>query len=52
MQKKPKKSETGLKKLAKITSQSISSVYAGYKKNQKLKKLENARIEKISQKNN
>ena len=51
-EKRPKKNETGLKKLAKITSQSLSNVYAGYKKNQKLKKLENARIEKISQKKN
>ena len=38
-EKRPKKNETGLKKLAKITSQSLSNVYAGYKKKSKTKKI-------------
>tara|TARA_B100000131_G_C17947767_1_gene545125 strand:- start:561 stop:683 length:123 start_codon:yes stop_codon:yes gene_type:complete len=34
-QNRPKKEETGLKKLAKLTSQSLSNVYQGYKKTKK-----------------
>ncbi len=45
-----KKEVSGLKKIASFTSQSLKSAYAGYKKSQKLKKLEVARLEKVSQK--
>ena len=47
---KKENNKTGLQKLARFTSQSISTVYEGYKKNQKAKKLENARMERVSQK--
>ena len=45
-----KKEVNGLKKIAKLTSLSIKSAYEGYKKSQKVKKREIARLEKISQK--
>ena len=45
-----KKEVSGLKKITSFTSQSIKSAYEGYKKSQKIKKLEIARLEKVSQK--
>ena len=49
---KKKRNSNGFQKIASFTSSSISSVYEGYKKSQKAKRLEYARLEKVSQKKN
>ena len=52
MKKKRKKDKNleGITRLASFTGKSISSAYELYKKRQKVKKIENARLEKIGEK--
>ena len=51
IKKKSSKQDTGLAKIATITTKSLSSAFVNFKKNQELKKIKEIKLKKLSENN-